>query len=417
IVEAVVEYEYEAVQDDELSLKVGEIIKNVSQSEDGWLRGELDGKKGVFPENFVQRQISSPAMRNQKVPKQPDKDKIIRDKTGLQKREAPQRKSVRELASKFKDGVPMGLGGPPPRKKGKCRASSLKKKCKVLYDYKKENDDELELQVGDMVEFIREVEDGWYEGILRDKAGVFPSNFVEMVTVTEDPVEEALVPESRDVSEGESTKSSKKIIGVGLGNIFQGGPIKLRAVGSKKQPAPPPEKDKPPEIKESTRPPPITSNNNDVVKREKTSAVRIFVVGEKALVRFSYSADQPDELSLKEGEVVNVIDRHLEDDGWWKGELNGRIGVFPDNFVELMPPEDLKPKKPPPPNISSTVASKSLYPKLPEKSDLSHDKKILSDSTKNTSYKKDHGELNYFYHLVLSLVLVDRERKIDSSIT
>lgn len=22
--------------------------------------------------------------------------------------------------------------------------------------------------------------------------------------------------------------------------------------------------------------------------------------------------------------------------GWWKGELKGRVGVFPDNFVELI---------------------------------------------------------------------------------
>lgn len=23
--------------------------------------------------------------------------------------------------------------------------------------------------------------------------------------------------------------------------------------------------------------------------------------------------------------------------GWWEGELNGRRGVFPDNFVKLLP--------------------------------------------------------------------------------
>ena len=25
--------------------------------------------------------------------------------------------------------------------------------------------------------------------------------------------------------------------------------------------------------------------------------------------------------------------------GWWEGELNGRRGVFPDNFVKLLPPD------------------------------------------------------------------------------
>ncbi|CAF4519694.1 unnamed protein product, partial [Rotaria magnacalcarata] len=30
-------------------------------------------------------------------------------------------------------------------------------------------------------------------------------------------------------------------------------------------------------------------------------------------------------------------DKNLEDEGWWKGEVNGRIGVFPDNYVEEIP--------------------------------------------------------------------------------
>ena len=49
----------------------------------------------------------------------------------------------------------------------------------------------------------------------------------------------------------------------------------------------------------------------------------------------SYTALNDDELSLSVGAIVNVINRNLEDDGWWQGELDGKIGVFPDNFVEL----------------------------------------------------------------------------------
>ena len=63
---------------------------------------------------------------------------------------------------------------------------------------------------------------------------------------------------------------------------------------------------------------------------------------ERAIVRFSYTAEQPDELSLVEGQFVRVIEKNLEDDGWWKGEVNGKTGVFPDNFVELLPPEEVR---------------------------------------------------------------------------
>jgi len=40
------------------------------------------------------------------------------------------------------------------------------------------------------VEFIAEVEDGWWKGKLRGRVGVFPSNFVEMnkSTTTENEV-------------------------------------------------------------------------------------------------------------------------------------------------------------------------------------------------------------------------------------
>ena len=52
-----------------------------------------------------------------------------------------------------------------------------------------------------------------------------------------------------------------------------------------------------------------------------------------AKVIFDHDAGGDDELSLKEGELVEVLDQ--EDDGWWKGLLNGKVGLFPTNFVKL----------------------------------------------------------------------------------
>ena len=53
---------------------------------------------------------------------------------------------------------------------------------------------------------------------------------------------------------------------------------------------------------------------------------------------YSYAAENPDELSLQVGDIIAVLERQLEDVGWWRGEVHGRTGVFPDNFVELIPP-------------------------------------------------------------------------------
>lgn len=64
-------------------------------------------------------------------------------------------------------------------------------------------------------------------------------------------------------------------------------------------------------------------------------------VREMARVMFPYSAEHEDELELHEGDLITVLCKDLEDRGWWRGELNGRVGVFPDNFVELVTIEEL----------------------------------------------------------------------------
>ena len=58
---------------------------------------------------------------------------------------------------------------------------------------------------------------------------------------------------------------------------------------------------------------------------------------QKARVLYAYDATSGDELTLRVGETIVIIEKELEDPGWWKGDLNGKIGVFPDNFVELIP--------------------------------------------------------------------------------
>lgn len=55
---------------------------------------------------------------------------------------------------------------------------------------------------------------------------------------------------------------------------------------------------------------------------------------------FPYEAKHEDELTLKENDVILLLSTDLPDKGWWKGQLNGKIGVFPDNFVKLIAIEE-----------------------------------------------------------------------------
>ncbi|XP_046321394.1 guanine nucleotide exchange factor VAV2 isoform X5 [Marmota monax] len=53
-----------------------------------------------------------------------------------------------------------------------------------------------------------------------------------------------------------------------------------------------------------------------------------------AVARYNFAARDMRELSLREGDVVKIYSRIGGDQGWWKGETNGRIGWFPSTYVE-----------------------------------------------------------------------------------
>ena len=52
---------------------------------------------------------------------------------------------------------------------------------------------------------------------------------------------------------------------------------------------------------------------------------------------FPYTALNEDELSLQEGQIITIVSKDIEDKGWWRGEIDGKVGVFPDNFVKMLP--------------------------------------------------------------------------------
>lgn len=52
-VEAIVEFDYQAQHDDELTISVGEVITNIRKEDGGWWEGQINGRRGLFPDNFV----------------------------------------------------------------------------------------------------------------------------------------------------------------------------------------------------------------------------------------------------------------------------------------------------------------------------------------------------------------------------
>lgn len=50
---------------------------------------------------------------------------------------------------------------------------------------------------------------------------------------------------------------------------------------------------------------------------------------------YDYQSQCDDELTFIKGDIINIVSKeHCE---WWKGELAGKIGIFPANFVGPLP--------------------------------------------------------------------------------
>ncbi|XP_052588795.1 vinexin isoform X4 [Peromyscus californicus insignis] len=65
-----------------------------------------------------------------------------------------------------------------------------------------------------------------------------------------------------------------------------------------------------------------------------------------ARLKFDFQAQSPKELTLQKGDIVYI---HKEvDKNWLEGEHHGRLGIFPANYVEVLPADEIpKPIKPP----------------------------------------------------------------------
>lgn len=62
------------------------------------------------------------------------------------------------------------------------------------------------------------------------------------------------------------------------------------------------------------------------------AAERIYDLNVPAVVKFAYTAERDDELTLVKGSRVVVMEKCS--DGWWRGSQAGRVGWFPSNYVQ-----------------------------------------------------------------------------------
>ncbi|RMB90957.1 hypothetical protein DUI87_32555 [Hirundo rustica rustica] len=91
----------------------------------------------------------------------------------------------------------------------------------------------------------------------------------------------------------------------------------------------------------------------EAVKREEKKM-------KAARLKFNFQAESPKELTLQKGDIVYI---HKEvDRNWLEGEHHGRVGIFPSNYVEILPPTEVpKPIKAPALQVLEYGEALALY--------------------------------------------------------
>lgn len=132
--------------EEELDFREGDVINIVGVPEPGWFEGELRGCRGIFPEGFVELL----------TPLQAPGTSVDPEPTGT---------------CDTNGTVEM----PPKDDKEPGSTYGV-----ALYQFQALESKELDFDVGDRIRIVGILEDGWLEGELRGKRGIFPHRFVRL---------------------------------------------------------------------------------------------------------------------------------------------------------------------------------------------------------------------------------------------
>ncbi|XP_008568831.1 PREDICTED: dynamin-binding protein [Galeopterus variegatus] len=139
--------------DEELDFREGDVITIIGVPEPGWFEGELEGRRGIFPEGFVEllgplrtveESVSSENQEDYSVNGEEDTP-VVDEKGGSDEHE----------------GQPGAYGI-------------------ALYRFQALEPNELDFEVGDKIRILATLEDGWLEGSLKGRTGIFPHRFVKL---------------------------------------------------------------------------------------------------------------------------------------------------------------------------------------------------------------------------------------------
>lgn len=176
---AVVLFEYEAGEPNEIDLVEGHIITDVDQVDEGWWEGtDPSGKRGLFPSNYVEIQAGGGASvahnddaANASAAAAAAEEARLREEEDarLAEEEAERQRQEEETAAAAAAAAAAasapGVGGAT---------------ATALYDYDAQEENEISFREGEVITEIEMVADDWWQGSVNGQNGLFPANYVEM---------------------------------------------------------------------------------------------------------------------------------------------------------------------------------------------------------------------------------------------
>ncbi|XP_003787317.1 dynamin-binding protein isoform X1 [Otolemur garnettii] len=138
--------------DEELDFREGDVITIVGVPEPGWFEGELEGRRGIFPEGFVE--LLGPLRTvDESVSAGNQDDGLVNGEVDI---------PIEEEERGPEDDEEPGTYGI------------------ALYRFQALEPNELDFEVGDKIRILATLEDGWLEGSLKGRIGIFPYRFVKL---------------------------------------------------------------------------------------------------------------------------------------------------------------------------------------------------------------------------------------------
>ncbi|XP_014745158.1 PREDICTED: sorbin and SH3 domain-containing protein 2 isoform X6 [Sturnus vulgaris] len=234
--------------------------------------------------------------------------------------------------------------------------------ARAVYDFKAQTSKELSFKKGDTVYILRKIDQNWYEGEHHGRVGIFPISYVEKLSPPEKaqparPPPPAQIGEigeavakynfSADTNVELSLRKGDRVIllkrvdqnwyegkipGTNKQGIF---PVSYVEV-IKKNPSKSVDDYPDPPIPQSYSSDRIHQLSSTKPQRPVLSHENIHSGGEPFQALYNYTPRNEDELELREGDVIDVMEKC--DDGWFVGTSRRTkfFGTFPGNYVKRL---------------------------------------------------------------------------------